>query len=296
MRICHFLVVFLAILAGSNVLSAQDLIITVQNDTIHCKIQDTDDRFVYYITPRTKRHEYELISRREVRELMYDAESADPRVEKHKAPDPNAYEKVQIWGGLGLSRLISINSDIPEDFKDYDNRLRFGVYFQGGANFFVRENLGFGLIYEQSNYSNSVNVINTNTLATGVLSDNIRVQYLGANVAVRLELSDMSSFIQVNGGIGNTRYENNATVIHPLKIVGSGAGGHLDATYHLSMGLGIYILLSVGIKGIAVQNLELEFGDGFTPEEIDAYTAEYLRNPSLGVGRLELGFGFAIAF
>jgi hypothetical protein len=101
-----YIAVFIFLLCGGKALVAQDLIVTIQRDSIFCKIDRTDDRFVYYRTAKTKRSGYELISNREVKELVYDVGVGEGKIIE-PIREKRGYEMFQLWGGGGYSRLFN---------------------------------------------------------------------------------------------------------------------------------------------------------------------------------------------
>jgi hypothetical protein len=274
---------------------AQDLIVTIQSDSIFCKIDRTDDRFVYYRNAKTKRTDYELISKREVKELVYDVgtiagESIEPMREKR------GYEMFQFWGGGGFSRVFSGNGEVSEEFEEYYDKLRSGFFYTGGFNIFLNESIGLGGFFSASNYSNSVDVINTTTMVTGQLSDDISLRYIGLNLAIRVIPENLDMTFQFNLGLGQSRYVNEAAVIYPFRIEGNAVGGHASAELQLKLGQGIYLPIYLRLLGFNINEIEFTPGQDMPPADEEEIRTIVLSSVPVNISRFQIGAGLCFSF
>lgn len=290
-----YIVVFIFLFCGGKALMAQDLIVTIQRDSIFCKIDRTDDRFVYYRTAKTRRTEYELISKREVKELVYDV-GLDAGNVIEPMREKRGYEMFQLWGGGGYSRIFQENIDLPEEFEEYYNKLRSGFFYTGGINVFFNEGIGVGAFYSASNYSNSVDVINNTTMATGKLSDDISLQYIGLNMAVRVVPDNMELTFQINFGLGQSRYVNDASIIYPFQVEGTGVGGHLTGEVQIRLGKGVYLPVHIRLLGFNINSLDFTPGPDMPPLDEEEIRNFVQSSVPVNISRFQIGAGLTFSF
>jgi len=277
--------------------NAQDLIVKLNGDSLHCKIDDANERFIYYITSKTKKGKRLVISRKEVVSVLYNYEEADPK--SIKSTEAREYEVFQAYGMAMGSRLIQYESVRFGDFLDFDNyddELRWGTSgLTFGMNYFVDAEYGFGLLYSKNTYENSLDVRDLVTGVTGKLSDQIDLNYFGANLAYRLSGGQTGTFFQVNVGIGYCTYRNDASVIYRYDVSGGSIGLHLMGMANFSLGYGLYIPVQLGVKGFNISQLEVSFHEG-TPDEVSIPITREIEAMSFNVARLELSVGLMFAF
>jgi len=273
-------------------LCAQDLIITISQDSVHCRVEKTTDTFIYYRTRKTKRSSMEIIARKEVIELIYNFEQDD-------IPDAKIreYARFQIYGGFTGSRLLSeIPRNLPNEFSEYLNGLKWGIGYSGGVNFMISKSAGVGMLFSQTEFNNSVDVMQVGTGITGILSDDIRLSYLGASFVYSGSVSNSETFFQLNVGLGYLWYLNEARTIYPYSVESTSIGGHLQGSVNFSLGSDIYIPLQLGIKGFSVPTLTASFNEGVPDEYREAIRFELMNNEPAMLMRLELSVGLLISF
>lgn len=274
---------------------AQDLILTIQGDSIFCKIDRTDDRFVYYRTAKTKRTGYELISKREVKELIYDAANTTG-IDIEPAREKRGYEMFQLWGAGGYARLFNEPVYLSEEFDEYYNKLKSSIFYTGGINVFLNESIGVGAFFSASNFSNSVDVINTTTMVAGKLADDISLQYFGLNMAVRMAPDDLGLVFQINFGLGQSRYVNDASIIYPFRVAGNGVGGHLMGEVQIRLGKGVYLPVHVRLLGFNINTLDFTPGEDMPLAEQEEIRNFVLASAPVNISRFEIGAGLTISF
>ncbi len=292
----NLLLLLLLGISNHDILRAQDLIIKITGDTLRCKVEQANDQFVYYRTASTKRGESDVISRKEVREIIYAAYSTTSK-ERNALKREKSYETLAFWGGGGYSRVIEAEVDGPDGIKEYYNKLNNGYWYGGGFNYFVNAEIGFGAFYSTSEYSNTITVEDTITGRIGPLTDYIRLQYVGLNFVVRMKQSqDNWLTYQLNLGPGWSMYENDAALFYGYALRSNALGIHFNGELMASLGQGTYIALQMGIKGISHGEV------AFTPaDDMPADLSEQIQllidqSLPLNVFRLDLGLTFTISF
>jgi len=288
-----YLIVFSLVVLSSKSLCAQDLIVTIFNDSIHCRVESTTDTFIYYRTKKTKRNNQEIISRKEVVELIYNFEQENIPPSKLRE-----YLPFHVYGTVTGSRLLSeIPRDLPNEFSDYLNELKWGIGYSVGANYMLNEAIGVGAIFTQTEYNNSIDVMQVGTNVTGKLSDEIRLSYLGlCFVYSSAALSKSQTFFQLNLGFGYQWYVNEAQTIYPFRVNGNSFGGHLMGGANLSLGSGIYVPLQLGLKGVSVQNVDVNFPEELPDQFREGISIDVMNNDPVMLMRIELSVGLLITF
>lgn len=247
---------YLFFLTGN--LAAQDIIVRITGDTIHCKVDRTNDQFVYYFTPKSKANNEEVISRLEVSTIIYDFEAPDTRTSRKERAVRLEYTRYDIWVAYGLNH-INIENPGNNDFEDYFRKLQTGRILSAGMRFFFSENLGFGVSYFNSGFSNAIgNVRYSPTGQVGTLSDDIRIQYIGAGVNVRFPLPISLSIFNLEVGAGYSFFRNEGSIIERYVMRAQGIGGHLMVDFDLHIGGGVYIPIKGGVNGFTVKDIETE--------------------------------------
>lgn len=290
LAICIFLVC-------TPILKAQDIFVRITGDTVHAEIVHENDRFIYYRNSDTKRGELDVISRLEVASILYNYEAPDLSFQNtnstpKKKRDFNSFE---AWIVFGLY-LLPIDYSGSPDFDDYYKNLGRGSGFTAGAQYFVSEYIGFGGRYSRTNFSNSFGKVqNIVTGQIGNLKDNITIQYLGIGISTRLPIPKYVSYFEIEIGIGYTDYHNEAELIEPYTLSGTGLGGHLSMGFNLSLGNDLFIPIKGGISGFQVKHIDVEIANKTSrigkQIQRDAEAAA-----SLKVTRLSLSAGILFQF
>ena len=285
-----YLIIFSFLVLSSNNLSCQDLIVTIFQDSIHCKVDKTNDSFIYYRTRKTKGNSSDVISRKEVVELIYNFEQGG----NYKVRERDIFE---IYGSFTGTRLLSeIPRNLPNDFSKYLNQLKWGVGYSAGVNILISESAGVGVLISQTNFENSVEVIQVGTGITGTLSDDITLTYLGLGFVYSGASGKDKSFFQLNTGLGYLWYLNEARSIYPFIVRSGSLGGHLCASINFSLGSGIYVPVQLGLKGGTVSSMDVSFPENLPNGARQGITLEVQNNEPIAVFRFELSVGLLISF
>jgi hypothetical protein len=281
-------------------LSGQDYIIRIYGDTIHCKIDQQDERFIYYRTPDTKAGAQELISLKEVRYVEYGVEPAS-EVKRIKNLNPAHIQRFQFSFMGGASYLFTVDEIYGDDFEDFYNDQRWGWLFEGSANYFFNESTGAGLMFSRSRFSTSeipIGITGLNPPLTGLLSSSRQVTYIGGNLAFKVIDSKIDGIIvQLNAGIGLLHFEEDLRLIESYRLEDQGVGGHLQAMFQLSLGQGFYLSTAFSVRGFNLFGFEVSSQPNPNPE-LDEFVREFYENPStkISLNRLEGTAGLTFCF
>lgn len=281
------------------VCKAQDLLITITGDTIRCRVEQSNEQFVYYRTLKTRRGEQDVISRKEVREVVYAAYEAGVK-ERNALADRGRKFSPGLWGGGGWSVLVDNGQEPGENLEAYYRQLRSGYWVGGGAYFMLSQELGLGGIYSISRFANSIGVQLSNqqnvVIRTGILSDDIRIQYIGAGLVLRLGADTDWYRLQLNIGPGLNLYRNDARFFFDYALRSTGVGGHMSLEGLLNLGQGMSLGVHAGFKGIQNTSLKAEYTDGIPDDVFELLKLLNENQRPLNVLRLDVGVSFHIQF
>jgi hypothetical protein len=272
--------------------AAQDVIVTIKNDSIECKVVEKADMFIYYRTSSTKRGSKEIISRNEVSELLIGINPVDPKAYKQQMVPINNRFRIGVKGGFSL--LVATNEFDSDDFDEYYQERNEGYWYMFDLIYMFQESVGAGITAGVSRYSNSVDIRDANSGMTGVLSDDMMVQYYAINFVADLTSNRSQSGLTISGGLGLTHYKNDFELFFPFKVRGFDLGLHLNGAYRLSVAPGVFIPIELGIRGFSVNNVSYNTPSS-TPPEMEESIGRLIReNLPVEVFRIELGVGLLI--
>lgn len=287
------LVFFLMLLA--KVLTGQDVIVTLAGDSIYGQVVETNDQFVYYRTIYTKRGKVEVIARKQVAELLTDQTQDRRRPAEKEVLDP--YDRFSFFGGGGVSWLSINRLEDSDEFDGYYRSLQWGRWFGFGASYMIDRNLGVGFLLSRSQYgSDEVGVQAQNGALTGVMREDITIDYAAANLIYRLRTDRSGSGVTLSGGIGLTRYQNEMEIFYPFHLEGYDVGLHARGIYRLCISPGIYLPIELGVRGITVGTIDIA-PDESVPEDLRNPLRNYIGSTHpANIARLEVGVGLEISF
>jgi len=278
----------------------QDLIIRIYGDTIYAKIDQEDERFIYYRTKDTNRSESEIIARKEVREIIYGAVGYDGKKIAAKKLGKD-YETLQLSVRAGYSFILKTDDLYGDDFETVYDEMRGGVFLDARVNYFINRDIGLGVLYSSSRYQTNSSVpiivsLPSGTDLTGELLHNRHLHYYAFNVAFRIQQSSTMNF-QIEVGLGLLTFEDQAKFIGDYKLTSSSVGGHLSASLHLELGEGFYLPAVISLKGFSLSTFDLEASANMNPELVLGLESLY-NNLEGGIttNRVQLGLGLGFAF
>jgi hypothetical protein len=298
-RLISFLFVSFVLSCVSG--KGQDLIIRIYGDTVHCKIDQEDERFIYYRTQSTNRGETEIISRKEVREITYGLDTSAERKIAPKKID-KGYESFQLSIHAGYSWILNTDDLFGEDFESTYDELRGGVYFEVRANYFFTEEIGLGGLYSNSRYQNNSSVpilvnLPSGTELIGGLSHDRTLNYYAINLAYKLEQNSSNMSFQFDVGFGILAFEDRGDFIGNYTLTSTSLGGHFSASFKLGLGEGFYLPAIIAIKGFRLSSFEFAPSSEMNPELAIGLQSIYDNlEGGINANRIQFGLGLGFAF
>lgn len=288
-----FAVIFLLLIPAKFM--GQSIIVTLRQDSVHCNITGSDERFTYYETAYTKRGKQEVISNREIAEIL---DTDRPVIRQRPGMISLNWSKFRFGGYGGLSLFLA--SDLVQgsdgSLEEYYRDRNLGYRYAFDVVYMLDESFGLGMYAGFSRYGNSVNIIDQNSGMTGRLKDDIRIGYFAAQFTADFLNEPSGSGLSVAGGVGLVRYSNDFELFAPFDITGFGFGLHLGMSYRLVISPGVMIPLFLGIKGFSVSNMDLTPPRDAPDDVINGVTALIRSGWPTDVTRVEFGTGLIISF
>lgn len=259
---------FLVLFFGTK---AQDKIISINHDTIYCKIESiSKDRIIYEQKNNNGSVTGKLMSLSEVAEYSI----------FHKPGKSSRIDKVSLGLNAGISTMPWYFDNDPSTLikPDFYNKLKTGFHINASAHYMINDYFGLGLDYSFFKTSTSGNTLVENSLSVFIMEPEkyrLYSNYLGASVLFQQYLDAQRKFTlseSFSAGVLFFRMENQITypyvnqstyndVSNNMLIIGNTFSGKLGLTaeYRLfkdvSVGFGCNYLwgilkkASVEIKG-----------------------------------------------
>lgn len=267
---------------------AQDLLVTDTGDTLNCKITKVKPDYIYFSIMQDNDVLNTLLPANRV--VLYQKDYFSKReVPVHKLIGFEDFPHFRLAANAGYSyRINKIGDNVPDDFKDYVNKLKSGYHFGGEASYFFTPPLGMGFRYYSFRTSNSMDGVyfedEDGNAYYGTLSDEIAVSFIGPSFSTRIiDYTNHNSFI-MSLAIGYMGYVNHMELIEPMKMTGNTLGMALDISYDLglseSLALGFRLSLITG----NLFKYDLHHGGNTTTIELEEGEYEGLSRIDFSVG------------
>ncbi|MCH2214446.1 MAG: hypothetical protein MK086_04665 [Flavobacteriales bacterium] len=309
-----FVLVFISVIAGE--VNSQDFIIRIYGDTIAAKVDEKDQRFVYYRTIHTRKGQTEIISLKEVAEIIYGGDMSNSRKPKEKQPS-KLREVIQISAQGGYSWMLNeddiyntsaLNTQLAELIEEVYRDLRSGPFLDIHANYLVNEDLGVGFLYSTSRYQNNTDLAIAlvtvpdplspdSTVYSGPLDHDRQVNYFGLNLAFRNKSSDTNFNFQIDLGMGFLSLEDRGSFINEYRLSSTGIGGHISASFQLNLGEGFYLPISALLKGFNLSSYQITPSNKM-PRDVELAIESIYNQLDGGITmtRFQLGLGLGFTF
>lgn len=250
--------IFLAIFSVSLSL-AQDLILTVEGDSINCKINKINTENIYF----TFKHNDEIrntllpVSKVAYHQVDYYVVGEVPK-EKLESYKNYPLFRVALSGGLSFM-TGKISHDVPSDFREYVRELKSGNNFGGEASFFISETFGFGGRYNVLWSSHSLDKISVEDMdgnvTYGRMSDDLKITFIGPSFSLRLLNYNKQNAFLFSLAIGYLDYVNDKVIIESFQMTGNTVGFGLDLGYDI----GLSDHLAIGIQASLITGALSEY-------------------------------------
>lgn len=242
-------------LCANNIGRTQDLVVLDKGDSLNCKITKIKGGYIYF----TFKYENEIrntlspVSKIRIYQRNYFEEAEVPADKIKNIESDHQKFRIGIFGGWSYM-IAKVSNDVPPDFRDYIRDLKSGYHFGGDAAYFISDYIGFGVKYSMFKTKNQLNNIYTidtitHLVRTGMLKDDIRVQFFGPSFYTRFNSANKNTQIITDVSLGYLAYKNNATVIDNFTLTSGTVGlfWELGADFtierNLSLGLSFSFIL-----------------------------------------------------
>lgn len=283
-----FLLLTLLSLFSVSLSYSQDLIVTIDGDSINCKITKLNAENIFFTFKHGDEIRNTLLPTSKVAHHQIDYYIISD-VPKEKLESYKDYPQFRIALSGGLSYMTGKISDkVPSDFRDYIKELKSGYHFGGEASFFFSESLGFGAKYSVFKSSHNLNNIYVEdvdgNITYGKMSDAIKISFIGPSFSVRVLNHNKMNALIFSMAIGYLDYVNDKVLIESFKMTGNTVGFGVDIGYDIglseNLALGLQVSLLTGTLS------EYEFNDGTNKQTIKLDDGEYEN-----VSRFDLSVG-----
>jgi hypothetical protein len=261
----YFITILFLIICQCFFLKAQDLIVTNKNDSIYCKITKTNNEYVYFVFNYEGETRTTLLPHSEIKSMHKNYYFiSETFTDEKQRPSNYAKFRINIAGGFS-NRTAKISSSIDPSLWEYINDLKKGFHLGFDFDYFVSENIGFGIKYTSFNSSAGpirVSYIDTTLMQrrSGSLSNDVNIKYLGPVFYTRFYDASKKVIFLFNIAPLYTLYTDHAFVLDE-NITYSGN------TLGLNLGLGLDFLID--------EHFALGFGLDYTMALLRKLTIDY---------------------
>ena len=241
--------VFFIVLIGSLVQS-QDLIVTVDSDSIQCKINKVKKEHIYFIYKKDNNYQSTLIGKNKVADYQYNF-FPERSIPKDSLPGYEEFPQhlFAISSGIGIDPGKRNPNFLP-GFDDYVSDLRSGINLGVDYSYYWGKRWGIGFL---ANYFSTnafeANVSGTNGNGNPVesnLSNEIRVFFIGPSFPIRfLNKTKKSAFIW-NTSLGYLDYKD--TYFYVEEVITRGSGFGTVSTFGYNFGINENLSFGVQVR------------------------------------------------
>ncbi|MBI4947602.1 MAG: hypothetical protein HY840_14510 [Bacteroidetes bacterium] len=264
------------IVTGFAQAKSQDLIVTAKGDSLNCRISKIHKSNVYFsrITNREIKDSVLPVSQITYYQINYFIGGNCSSSREIKKTEGLPSFGIGINGGMG-----NLTGKIPDGLSpqevSYMKKLRRVYCFAADVNFYTYKSSGFGIKYSMMRTKKSIDnelAVNTSTgqIATGLMQDDITIQFIGPSLFECVRLGKSQSFLLSSRlAIGYVAFKNDVILIEDYKRESNTIGGSWDLgfDYLLTKNVAVGINFSTTIArtrdyrvdGTAVNNMNIEF-------------------------------------
>ena len=288
-----YILAYSLLLVFPALLSAQDLIVTSEGDSLNCKITKMKNEKIHFIYKYNNEIRTTVLFRDKIKHFQFDFyEIAELPLGKIKINTAYPRFRVAVNGSWGY-RTSELTFDNFPDLEGYMKKLRSGFGYDLDFSYYFSKYCGIGIGY--SGFFSKNEIENWNVfvpdihyggyyLNWGELRDEIRIDFIGAFLNSRILLNpDKTNGILFGLGIGYIGYNNKKTFyFQNLRIKGGTIGFCCNIGYDQT----IYKNLSIGFQASYIfgilTHVRVNNGNYTQPEILGNY--ENLSRINLSVG------------
>ena len=242
-------------------IQSQDLIITKESDTIHCKIQRVKKEHIYFMFKKDGVYQSSIIEKSKVNIFTYQ-QNPSFKISRDSLP---GYEK-------SPKHLLAINFGISYDpidaypnLDDYQKQLSTGIRFEGNYTYYFKNSIGIGLAISYfSTNAQEDNVINTDVNGNQIvadLSNDISTFFIGPMYAVRYLSPNKRNMFIWNTAMGYLSFKDVQIFNSEIETTGKGFGGFFSLGYNYGINDKLSIGLQAGITALFSDKFSIDDGN-----------------------------------
>lgn len=235
-------IIFGLIFLQQFIISAQDLLVTVDGDTLNCKITKIKDNYLYFTFTHQNEVRNTLLPQEQVRYYQYNyynTFSIQPNQIVGYKPEFSHW-RIAVNGGWSY-RLSPVANGLTPAQKDHIKKLKSGFSFNCDVTYYITEMLGIGAEYDlfKTSYSSSLG------------KDDISISFFGPTFSMRFFNQSKTNYWLMNYTLGYMGYKDkgeNALLSGTLKggTLGLGLGIGYDFVISKNWSAGIQLSLLAG--------------------------------------------------
>ena len=247
MKRIFFLLCLIAII---NSMSAQDLVVTSDGDSINCKITKVEKHHIYFTFKYNEEIRNTLFAIADIKNYQYNFYSTN-EVPGGMVLKNKDYSRIRFGIQGGYSYLTApVSESVPPDFRDYIRKLKSGFHVGLDFTYYFTEMIGIGIkssIFNSSNSMDNIYVVDFNGIMVyGKMKDNIINLFLGPDFSLRiLGKNKKNSAFVFHFSLGYMRYHIDKILITPYKLTGNTIGMSCDIGYDIVLSKNIALGLQV---------------------------------------------------
>ncbi|HKI87472.1 MAG TPA: outer membrane beta-barrel protein [Draconibacterium sp.] len=295
LQIRVFLLTVLFVILNITVNFAQDGIITISNDTIHCKINRVSGKSIYYTVENGGSKIKSKIVKDQVKSWKIDETELRESFQSFGENQTGKW-RISTEGGVGHriandknSKQNYINQGFTEQEVDsYFRQIKTGIKASGQVHYMFWKNFGLGADYQYHHSTGEMKGVfdpgDNYTLLYGKLNDNIFTNYAGLSMYYQRWINpNCKLYYQISMGL--TLFREETIVIYtPNLITGKAFGGNTEIGFEYFLRKNIAIALDVDYFQSTISKIKVNNGAG-----TDEYKLE--KEQMEGLSRIDLGLG-----
>lgn len=222
--------------------TAQDLIVTADEDSIHCKITKINDDYIYFSFKYENEIRSTLLLKSNIETFHFNYYK-DEKIPENKIIGYEDFDRFRfaLNGGysyyLGkIQNSVKLQTNFPAGFEEYLNELRNSFHFGTDATYYLSEIIGIGCKYlffpTYNKYGHNIYILNDDgSRKTGKLSNDIHISFAGPVLSTRFFNGDKTKAVLSDFSIGYMWYKNHMVIVDQYELTGKNIGLAYDLMY-----------------------------------------------------------------
>lgn len=273
-----------------QLLSAQDLIVTTDLDSVNCKIGNIYSKTISYSFQTESGGELKtIIPRNKVKEYQRNYYT---KLEGPKTGQEHRQFVAALNGGYSY-RTAEVPDNITSTLEEYLNDLKSGYNLGADLIYYFSNSSGAGLKYNRFRSSGSMDNVQIpdgmGGSLTGKMADDITITFVGLLYSGRLLSANTRHDLFFNFGLGYMGYHDEATYVFKYDLDGSTLGLTYDIGYNV--GLKENLTLGAQLSYYMGTLKKVYYSDGLQDETIDLDEDTYE-----GLGRFDASLRLSYRF